>query len=67
MHFGTRGLMHHARAIPSNISSIYIMPFFFGQFMNYSLSIQSGYTAYTAAGMLWITPKKPMFRTSNCG
>jgi hypothetical protein len=35
--------------------------------MKYALRIQSAYTAYAGSEKLWITPKKPMIRTPDCG
>lgn len=59
--------IQHAIGYPSICRIIALFSLIFEQVMNYSLSIQSGYTAYASAGILWITPKKPMKRGSECG
>jgi hypothetical protein len=44
-----------------------VLPRLREQFMKYSLSIQTAYTAYASGQKLWITPENPMFRTLYCG
>jgi hypothetical protein len=59
--------MQHACAFSFILLSFTRLPRFYGENMNYSLSIHLRYTAYARRPKRWITPKKPMFLAQNCG